>query len=150
MRDSLSARGRARESAADLAPESEPVLKDFNLGFDGVVFMLKCSRNPPCSTLRTSHSEFNSATNKFFLLRTTSFDRKRVRAKIAGLRSSHVSAPMQPGPDFGSKRNQPQAILEFERHLRGLMSENIHSEDTAGPSAECAKPDQRGFGQPPP
>ena len=55
---------------------------------------------------------------------------------------------MQPGPDFGNKRNQRDGIFELERPFGGFMPEHQHADQSAGPAAERAQHCQGKFWNP--
>ena len=47
---------------------------------------------------------------------------------------------MPPGPDLRTKWEQRQAVFQFENPLGGLVAEQFHSDNSAGPTAQ--RPEQ--------
>ena len=47
---------------------------------------------------------------------------------------------MPPGPDLRSKWEQRQSVFQFESPLGGFVAEQVHSDNSAGPTAQ--RPEQ--------
>jgi len=49
---------------------------------------------------------------------------------------------MQPEPDFRSERNEGEGVLELERPTDGFVAEEIHAQQTTGPTAQRTEQNQ--------
>lgn len=65
------------------------------------------------------------------------------------LKGLEWSAPVEPNPDFGGKREQREKILELEGPLGGLVPEHYHAQQSTGPAAERTQHHQGEFGDAP-
>ena len=56
-----------------------------------------------------------------------------------------ISAPVQAGPDFGGEGDEGEGVLELEGPFGGLVAEEAHAEQTAGPAAHGTEQAEKRF-----
>jgi len=58
---------------------------------------------------------------------------------------AELSAPVQAGPDFGGEGDEGKGVLDLEGPFGGLVAEEAHAEQAAGPAADGAEEAEKGF-----